>query len=84
MSAIAKIDVLADVVEFKQTFYPSSWANLETAVPGTLKLLPSATHLDALRKDYRNMGAMIFDDPIPSFDEILEGIGQLEAEINAI
>ena len=35
-------DLLRDVVEFKQRFYPCGWANYERARPGTFKLMPSS------------------------------------------
>jgi len=38
------------VVNFKQKFYPRSWAKYEEAVPGTLKLLPPEFRLDSLEK----------------------------------
>jgi len=81
--ALADLDLLKNVVEFKQKFYPRTWAKYEEAVPGTLKLLPPEFRLDSLEKDYKAMQNMIFDKYI-SFDEIIEILENLEKEINEI
>lgn len=59
--ALADLNLLQNVVEFKQKFYPRTWAKYEEAVPGTLKLLPPEFRLDSLEKDYKAMQNMIFD-----------------------
>ncbi|MFW2600800.1 nucleotidyl transferase AbiEii/AbiGii toxin family protein [Aliarcobacter butzleri] len=81
--ALADLNLLQNVVEFKQKFYPRKWAKYEEAVPGTLKLLPLEFRLDSLEKDYKAMQNMIFDKYI-SFDEIIGILGKLEKEINEV
>lgn len=81
--ALADLNLLQNVVEFKQKFYPRKWAKYEEAVPRTLKLLPLEFRLDSLEKDYKAMQNMIFDKYI-SFDEIIGILGKLEKEINEV
>jgi predicted nucleotidyltransferase component of viral defense system len=81
--ALADLELLKNVVEFKQKFYPRTWAKYEEAVPGTLKLLPLEFRLDSLEKDYKAMQNMIFDKYI-FFEEIIEILENLEKEINEI
>lgn len=81
--ALVDLDLLKNVVEFKQKFYPRTWAKYEEAIPGTLKLLPPEFRLDSLEKDYKAMQNMVFDKHI-SFDEIIGILGKLEKEINEI
>ena len=81
--ALADLDLLQNVVEFKQKFYPRTWAKYEEAIPGTLKLLPPEFRLDSLEKDYKAMQNMIFDKYI-SFDEIIGILENLEKEINEV
>ena len=81
--ALADLDLLQNVVEFKQKFYPRTWAKYEEAIPGTLKLLPPEFRLDSLEKDYKAMQNMIFDKYI-SFEEIINILENLEKEINEI
>jgi hypothetical protein len=82
-AALGDLILLGDVVEFKKRFYPRGWAQYDQAKPGSLKLIPPDRILDAMRKDYDAMGEMIFGRH-PSFDEIIEGLTALEAEINAL
>ena len=79
--AFADLDLLQNVVKFKQKFYPRTWAKYEEAIPGTLKLLPPEFRLDSLEKDYKAMQNMIFDKYI-SFEEIIGILRELEREIN--
>ena len=81
--ALADLELLKNVVDFKQKFYPRTWAKYEEAVPGTLKLLPPEFRLDSLEKDYKAMQNMIFDKYI-SFEEIINILENLEKEINEI
>lgn len=75
--------LLKDVVEFKMKFYPVGWAHYETAVPGSLKLIPSDTILDSVTKDYREMQDMIFGSR-PSISEIFETLHDLEEQIHRL
>ena len=79
--ALADLELLKNVVDFKQKFYPRTWAKYEEATLGTFKLLPPEFRLDALRKDYQSMQNMIFDKKI-LFDEIIIILKKLESEIN--
>ena len=81
--ALVDLELLKNVVEFKQKFYPRIWAKYEEAVPGTLKLLPPEFRLDSLEKDYKAMQNMIFDKYI-SFEEIIDSLRKLEKEINEV
>jgi hypothetical protein len=79
--ALDDLELLETVVEFKQRFYPSSWAKYELAKPGSLKLIPPAERLKEIEKDYQAMQVMIFDKKM-SFSEIIKTLTQLEDEIN--
>ncbi len=80
--ALARDDLRARVVAHKQVFFPAAWANYETAVPGTLKLIPSAERLAALESDYRAMQEMFFRAP-QTWSEILATLTALETRINS-
>ena len=79
--SLADLELLKNVVDFKQKFYPRTWAKYEEAIPSTLKLLPPEFRLEALKKDYQAMQNMIFDKKL-SFDEIINILKNLENEIN--
>lgn len=82
--ALADPKLLRAVVEFKQRFYPSSWARYDLAAPGSFRILPSSeNHTQDLKHDYEQMQVMLFGNR-PTFDEILRVLTALEAEINAL
>jgi hypothetical protein len=63
--------LLKAVVEHKQTFYRSAWANYPTAVRGTLRLLPPEERVADLSKDLESMREMFFDKP-PELKQVLQ------------
>lgn len=79
--ALADIELLADVVAFKMRFYPRGWARYDLAVPGSLRLLPSAAVLATVEADYKAMANMIFG-VVPPFADILAVLAELEQLIN--
>lgn len=80
-AALNDLELLADVVAFKQRFYPRGWARYELAVPGTIKLVPEGHVLKTVEADYRAMGNMIFGE-VPAFSQIIACLQDLENEIN--
>ena len=52
-------------------------------VPATLKLLPPSYRLGALQEDYSAMRNMLYGE-IPSFETMMEAVGELEKEIHAL
>jgi hypothetical protein len=63
--------LLKAVVEHKQTFYRSAWANYPTAIRGTLRLLPPEERVADLSKDLDSMREMFFDQP-PELKQVLQ------------
>ena len=80
--ALLQKDLLAQVAEFKQTFYPRKWAQYEYARIGSLKLVPAVHSMDRLRLDYTMMQSMIYGN-YPDFDEMMHFIKELETRINS-
>lgn len=81
-SALADIELLENVVEFKQRFYPRGWARYDLARPGSFKLLPEARLLATVEEDYRAMQNMIFGE-VPAFDAMMGTLQGLQEEINS-
>lgn len=82
-NALDNLNLLKDVVEFKQQFYPSGWAKYENAKIGILKLVPPQERHGQLKKDYEAMRSMIFGS-YPSLDEIMKTLKGLEDEITRL
>ena len=81
--ALEDIELLDKVIDFKNKFYPASWAKFDEARPKTLKLVPPEYRLKALEKDYKSMEHMIFDKKL-TFEEIITILQELEDEVNKI
>jgi hypothetical protein len=82
-AALDAPSILADVVAFKQRFYPRNWAQYDRATPGTLRLVPPPHVLATVRTDYRSMKDMIYGN-YPDIKQIIDGLQRLEQEINAM
>lgn len=82
-SAFKQLDLLQQVVNFKNKFYPRGWAHYSDAKPGTLKLVPPDYRLAALKTDYISMRDMLFGD-VPSFQSVMNTLRLLEEEINGL
>lgn len=82
--ALQHLDMLGTVAEHKRRFFRAGWARYETALQGTLRLVPHAGLASMLRDDYAKMqeNRMFVGEP-PSFDEILSVVQELERSINA-
>ncbi len=80
-TALADADLRNRVVQHKQVFFPSAWANYATAVPGTFRLVPDARRLEELSADYRAMREMFFREPV-AWESIVAELGTLEKTIN--
>ena len=82
-SALANGDLRQRVADWKQRFFPASWARYGEAKPGNFRLVPPEFRLKELEGDYRAMRDMLLDEP-PTFAKILETVGELELRINRI
>lgn len=82
-NALADLELLRAVTAFKDKFYHRGWARYDLAVPGTMKLVPPEHVMRAVKQDYEDMRFMIFGER-PAFEDMMEAIRHLEAEINAL
>jgi len=81
--ALEQVDLLSEVVAFKQKFYPIGWANYDSATLEGLVLQPSVHHSDTLKADYEQMQEMLFGDK-PNFDDIIETLRAVENAVHAL
>ena len=77
----ADFALLAKVVRHKEVFFRSGSASYDTAVPGTLRLVPGKELEAHLRKDWREMQEMLFGTA-PTFDDVLRDVQEIENLIN--
>lgn len=79
--ALARLDLLEDVVRHKSRFFSSAWTHYETARPGTFKLVPPPARHAALSRDYATMASMFIGLPI-EFDAMLQRLQIAEQQLN--
>jgi hypothetical protein len=77
------LDLLAQVIRFKKIYFAANWAQYDTAVPGTLQIVPTDALQAILRKDYQQMEEMFPSKPL-RFDEILARLEALQKRINTL
>ena len=80
-SALQQLNLLSEVVRNKSYMFKDPSSSYETAVIGSIKLVPSEEMLVVLKKDYDDMSDMIIK-PLPGFEEIIKQIQILEDNIN--
>jgi len=83
--AMADTALLAEVVDHERTMFLRAGHSIyDAAVPGTFRLVSDDdAQLERMRMDYRDMEPMFFVDP-PPFDQIIAGLRDLQARINAL
>ena len=79
--ALQDIDLLKKVTTHKDMFYHCGWARYDLAVPGSFHLMPPQERLSAIKRDYRDMTAMFFNEP-PDIEDIFRRLSVLERQIN--
>jgi hypothetical protein len=79
--ALYNRDLAIDCARHAQMFFGGASLDLEHALPGTLKIVPTNAMIPTLQRDYEAMSDMIFGE-IPLFEEILKSILELEQTIN--
>lgn len=76
-------ELLEKVVSFKEKFYPRKWAKYEDATIERIRLLPDDYRLNEIESDYNQMKEMFYGS-VPSFEELLTTIANLEKEIHKL
>ena len=84
-AAIGNRELLEKVVRHKKVFFNASYANYDACLTGNFRLVPDDESLNELSKDYDHMlsTGMVYDNPAPTFDEIITDIRQLEQTLNS-
>lgn len=76
--AIQDLDLLADVVKHKMTFYRRAADRYDLAVPASIRLVPDTETLDALRKEYSEMAEIMIFGEAPDFEAVIEALSGIE------
>ena len=79
--AISQPELLEAVVKNKSLMFKDNKASYETAIIGSLKLIPKDSDLNKLKSDYAAMNEM-FMEAAPSIDDIIAELLVLENRLN--
>lgn len=81
--ALAKREILADVIRHKKAFFNASYSHYDDCLNNRLRLIPNPEEQKNLEEDYRKMvdSAMFQHEP-PPFGEIIKVLTDLEKKIN--
>lgn len=80
--ALLNPDLLESVVHNKSLLFRDAKASYDTAVIGSLKLLPTDEQRFPLKQDYERMSEMFMGE-YPDFDTVMDGLSKLEKKINS-
>ncbi|MBL7645568.1 MAG: nucleotidyl transferase AbiEii/AbiGii toxin family protein [Candidatus Hydrogenedentes bacterium] len=81
--AVADRPLLEDVVRVKKAFFNASYARYDDCLEHRFKLVPDSVLSAPLERDYLAMiDSGMFTSPPPTFQEIVDGLRQLEDSIN--
>lgn len=65
-------------------FFARAWAKFHEAIPGTLRLVPSAERLVELERDYQKMREEMIFGKAPPLDQILDVLRTIERRVNSV
>jgi hypothetical protein len=83
--ALASNEILLSVIEHKKAFFNSAYANYDECLLKRFRLIPKPSSLEILEEDFTSMNESgMFYEPPPSFKKIIEGLSNLERQINEV
>ncbi len=74
--------ILKDVLEFNDLCAEQNHFRYNDILKDGLKVIPSDNIIEELRNDYRDTLIMIYEDPKPTFEEIIRVFEQFQVEFN--
>ena len=80
--AINDLELLADVVRLKSTFYKDNKANYENATPSSIRIVPTLELNDSFKTDYEDMAKSMIVGDAPSYEELIGVLKSLRLSNN--
>ncbi len=80
---IEKLGLFEEVRFFKNKYFRNNWSKLEECSLSTIRIIPTPMRMGELEKDYLNMKTMFFGQ-IPSFDEVIDSLVELETILHTL
>lgn len=84
VEVLGDLALLQRVVRHRAIFFRQSWMNYDTLKPGNLRIRPAPEQEAAWRADYDAMGAEMFRNAPPPFDDLMKSADEFERRLNAL
>lgn len=80
--AFEDADLFARVREHRQFYYPVSWVDYATMVPGQIRIVPDEPVMAEWQADYNAMLDVFFFGEAPGFEEVMSTIQAFQDDVN--
>ncbi len=82
--AIDNLELLADVVRHKSTFYKDNRSDYQNATPQNIKIVPTSELNHNFKVDYEDMAqSMIIGNP-PTYEELIKSLEEVELKLSML
>ena len=82
--AINNLELLADVVRHKSTFYKDNKADYENATPSNIKIVPTTELNDSFKTDYADMAKSMIVGNSLSYEELIKILSIIEIKFKRV
>lgn len=79
--AIHNLELLADVVRHKSTFYKDNRADYDNATPQNIKIVPTYELNQSFKIDYEDMAKSMIVGNAPSYEELIITLEEIKSKI---
>lgn len=80
-TAAQDIDLFNRIATHREVYFGRTWLDYSTLKPEALRLLPASDDRSAWQIDYQNMQQEMFFGEVPTFDEVLEVVGEFQERL---
>ena len=80
-AAVQDIDLFQRIAAHREVYFRRTWLDYSTLKPEALRLLPASDDKSAWQVDYQSMQQEMFFGEVPTFDEILEVVGEFQDKL---
>ena len=81
-AALQNTELLKAVSRHNGVYFARAWAKFDEAVPGSLSLVPPASRIAELARDYQKMREDMIFGNAPTWDEVLDVLREVERQVN--
>jgi hypothetical protein len=80
--AIDNLELLADVVKHKSTFYKDNRVDYPNATPKNIKIAPTSALNHNFKVDYEDMAKSMIIGNLSTYEELIESLEEIESKLS--